>query len=183
ESAKAALIFVACPATASVERREKALKKINTAVAEAKKLEPSIPHFGKVAIKFSDDAAKRYVGGDIGWLEKGNERYIWKNNVVDAIFALSEPAEISDIITTDDGYYIAKLSDRRPQAAHPLESIRNEIKYRAFQEKRKRLYDDFYTTMKAGLEITTNQLLLETIEPPSGKKSGAKDAPVGFSKK
>jgi parvulin-like peptidyl-prolyl isomerase len=63
--------------------------------------------FAKLAREQSDDSITAEKGGDLGWVI----RYQLDTVRSDAIFALTTPGQISDVLDTDTGFYIFKLVD------------------------------------------------------------------------
>jgi len=66
--------------------------------------------FARIAREQSDDAATQAIGGDLGWVIP----YQLDTPRSDAIFALTTPGEISDVLDTDTGLYIFKLIETAP---------------------------------------------------------------------
>ena len=63
--------------------------------------------FAKVARDQSEDPITAESGGDLGWVI----RYQLDTVRSDAVFALTTPGQISDVLDTDSGFYIFKLVD------------------------------------------------------------------------
>jgi parvulin-like peptidyl-prolyl isomerase len=79
--------------------------------------------FAQLAMEQSEDASSAPDGGELGWVI----RYQLEKERSDAIFALTEPGQISDVVETDSGYYIFKLlatSDLRWVPTTQLEQVR-----------------------------------------------------------
>ena len=66
--------------------------------------------FATIAREQSEDHVSAEKGGDLGWVI----RYQLDTPRSDAIFALTTPGEISDVLDTDTGFYIFKLVDTSP---------------------------------------------------------------------
>jgi parvulin-like peptidyl-prolyl isomerase len=91
-------------------------------------------NFAELARARSDDAATRERGGDLGTFAHGAHTRAFD----DAAFAL-KPGEVSDVIETEYGYHIIKLTGREPARAVRLEEAAPEIRTRLLKEKRARL--------------------------------------------
>ncbi len=63
--------------------------------------------FARIAREQSEDPSTAKVGGDLGWVI----RYEYETERSDAIFALTTPGQISDVLDTATGFYIFKLDD------------------------------------------------------------------------
>ncbi|MDP9468368.1 MAG: peptidylprolyl isomerase [Chloroflexota bacterium] len=66
--------------------------------------------FATLAREQSDDRSTAREGGDLGWVI----RYEFETLRSDAIFALTTPDQISEVLDTGDGFYIFKLIDTSP---------------------------------------------------------------------
>ena len=91
--------------------------------------------FARIAREQSDDPATQAKGGDLGWVI----RYQLDNPRSEAIFALTTPGQISDVLDTDTGLYIFKLADTSPARWVPtrqLETARQAGVSRWLQEIR-----------------------------------------------
>jgi parvulin-like peptidyl-prolyl isomerase len=77
--------------------------------------------FAKFAREQSDDAATQDKGGDLGWVI----RYQLDTVRSDAIFELTTPGQISDVLDTDTGLYIFKLNEIAPVRWVPVDQLQN----------------------------------------------------------
>lgn len=82
-------------------------------------------------------------GGDLGFFGKGRMVPPFEQ----AAFAL-KPGEISDVVTTQFGYHIIKLTERKPAAAVPLERVGPQVKQFLTQQKKKERVDGFIKSLK-----------------------------------
>jgi peptidyl-prolyl cis-trans isomerase C len=135
----AALIRIAVSPKATVGKRAELLKRAESARVEALALEPGVPAFGSVAVKYSEEQDSRYRGGDIGWLQTGPMDGRWDKKVTDAIFALKAPGQVSPVIAATDGYYIVKLVETKGATVRPLAEVKEGVRYQVIQEKRKKV--------------------------------------------
>jgi peptidyl-prolyl cis-trans isomerase D len=78
--------------------------------------------FGQLAIKYSQDEASAAKGGDLDFFGRGRMVPAFDN----AAFALEEGG-ISDLVRTDFGFHIIKLTARKPGATRSIEEVRPEI--------------------------------------------------------
>ncbi len=96
--------------------------------------------FAAVATAHSEDATSARKGGDIGWVA----RYEKDPELEAAIFALGVPGDISDAVSSGNGYYIFKLLDTSDARFVP-ETRRDTIRNVGFQR--------WVTEQKAGADI------------------------------
>ena len=142
------------------------LRKAESVLTEARRLDASERSFGVLAQRHSEDQATRYGGGDAGWVSR-EEHGRWIPAVTDAAFALVKPGDLSPIVETANGCYLVKLIERKAAGHRPLAEVKEAIGYRLAVEKRQRTQQQFYETMKAGLKIDINRPLLDSLAPPT----------------
>lgn len=80
--------------------------------------------FEIIATRYSDDANTKQQGGDMGFVERN--KLVKPLN--DSAFALAKPGDVSDIIETDQGWYIQTLVERRAAGLKPFDEVKAEIK-------------------------------------------------------
>jgi peptidyl-prolyl cis-trans isomerase C len=109
--------------------------------------------FSWVARKMSVDKHTG-AGGDLGYLSKGNmlpefENVVFKMHV----------GEVSDIIESEFGYHILKLTDIRTSANElPFETVAPDISRLLLMQKRVAIYDSLVTALRS-------QAKVEVIDP------------------
>lgn len=173
-----AIIKVAVSSKSSEEKKGELLKRAEDARAEALALEPGIPGFGAVAVKYSDDQDSRYRGGDSDWLQAGAVDGRRDKKVSEALAALKTPGQVSPVITAADGYYIVKLIETKAATVKPFAAVKDGVRYQVVQEKKKKLEDEFIEQLKKKIPVTVNSGLLQTISlPAEGKKAGPSPLP------
>ena len=168
EQRQGAIIFIRVPATATAEKKAELHARAEAIRAEALKQSPgesARKDFGQLAQRHSEDQATRYRGGDMGWLEQANALSRWEAPVVEALFALEQPAALSPVITTPQGLYLVKLLETKPARLRPLSEVKDGVQYWVAKEKETQADRDFYATQKAKVEIEINRALLESLTP------------------
>jgi parvulin-like peptidyl-prolyl isomerase len=166
EQVRAALIFIKAPATAAPEKLQELKEKAETARAEALGLKADVLSFGAVAQKFSEDQASRYQGGDIGWLAPGKKGYRWEDAVLEAIFALALAGEVSPVIHTPAGFYLAKLMETKPKRVRPLEEVKAAIGHQIANARRKEIHAAFDDEVLQKTKVEINDKLLKSLPAP-----------------
>jgi peptidyl-prolyl cis-trans isomerase D len=78
--------------------------------------------FAKLAEKNSDDTGSAKLGGDLGWVVRGQMVAEFEK----ATFAL-QPKEISGIVTTTYGYHIIQVMEKQPAHLRTLDEVRGEV--------------------------------------------------------
>jgi peptidyl-prolyl cis-trans isomerase C len=117
DTVRASHILLRADAKAPEAARKQARTRIEALLKRARRGED----FAALAKQHSQDGSARQ-GGDLGYFE----REAMVPPFSQAAFSL-EPGEISDIVTTDFGYHIIKVTDRKPAATVPYEQVSPQI--------------------------------------------------------
>jgi peptidyl-prolyl cis-trans isomerase D len=78
--------------------------------------------FAKLAKQHSQDPGSSDKGGDLGFFGRG----MMVKPFEDAVFALKED-QLSDVVQSDFGFHLIKVTGIRAESARPLEEMRGEI--------------------------------------------------------
>ena len=171
-----ALIRIAVSPKASAEKRAELLGRAESARKEALALEPGVPAFGSVAVKYSEDQDTRYRGGDFGWLQPGAVDSSLDKKVSDALLLLKSAGQISEVIAAPDGYYLVKLMEAREASVRPFGEVKDGVRYSVIQEKKRRIEEEFIEALKLGIPVTVNGALLQTVAAPAAAEQGGPPA-------
>ena len=132
EERRASHILVKVDPGASAADRAKAKAKAEGLLAEVKKNPAS---FAEVARKNSDDPGSAEKGGDLDYFGRGG---LAAKSLEDAAFKL-KPDQISDLVESDFGYHIIKLTAVRGGEKKPFEAVKaeleNEVRTQQAQKK------------------------------------------------
>lgn len=169
-----AVIQIAVPQKATDEKKSELFKRAELARAEALKFDPETLSFGPVAVNYSDDQVTRYRGGETGAITTKENNTYWDKEVIEALFSLKTPGEISPVITAPTGFYILKLMDIKESELKPLEEVKEMIRYQILTDKKIKTEQDFLEKLKSKISVSVNNDLLEKIESPG---AGVKLAP------
>ncbi|MGN6701350.1 MAG: SurA N-terminal domain-containing protein, partial [Burkholderiaceae bacterium] len=119
EQRRASHILIAVDKNASDADKAKAKARAEALLAQVR-ANPS--SFAEIAKKNSQDPGSAPEGGDLG--------FFGKNAMVkpfeDAVYKLKE-GEISDVVQSDFGYHIIRLTGIKPAAVKPLADVKDEI--------------------------------------------------------
>ena len=85
----------------------------------------SVKNFGDIAKKYSEDLETKQIAGDIGVVEKGRANL--PNEVSEMIFKMKK-GQISDVISTDNDYYIVALNEKVDENRARVSIIRIKVK-------------------------------------------------------
>ena len=158
--------------------------KAEAALAEVRK---NPANFAAVAKAQSQDPGSAQAGGDLGVVEKG----LFVKPVEDAIYALKE-GEIGNLVKSEFGWHVIKVTSVKPATQKPLEAAKDEIvadlKKQKMSKKYSELAETFGNTVyeqsdslkpvadKLGLKIQTLDNLTRKPNPALG------DSPVNNEK-
>ena len=133
--------------------------------------------FAQLATKYSEDDTSKVKGGDLDFFGKGS-----MVPEFDKVAFSMKPGEISDLVKTQYGYHIIKVTDKKAASTKPLEEVRaqieDQLKWERAQAEAQRIADevagklkkpdDFDTVAKArGLTVGESGLFSKD-EPIAG---------------
>jgi len=95
-------------------------------------------------------------GGDLGYISKGDLIPEIENDV----FAL-EIGNISDIIKSQYGFHILKVTDKKPEVLKTFEEVKEEIVQTLLPTKQKEAFDNLLEELKSQVTIEINEEALK----------------------
>lgn len=126
--------------------RAKATKVLAAARAMPK---ADLKAFRELVTRESEDEDSRQRGGDLTQFDRATALY--PKAVVTAAFALRDIGDVSDLVSTERGFVILKLTERRPATKRSLDEVRPEIQKRLLEElraqRRQQLADEMRKTV------------------------------------
>lgn len=129
ETVRASHILVMAEQNADEAKKKSARAKIDGILKRVKAGED----FAKLAKENSDDGSKDQ-GGDLGFFEQG--RMV---PAFDKVAFSLKPGEISDVVTTEFGYHIIKVAERKPASVVAYDEVKPRIvEYLSNQKKQAR---------------------------------------------
>lgn len=121
-------------------------------------------NFEELAKKNSVDSSAA-KGGDLGWFGKGSMVPVFEK----AALALKE-GQVSDVVKSDFGYHIIKLTGKRPAGIRPLEEVKEQIKGAIMPGKQQEVFQKIKEELKKTAKITIKE---DVINEMGGKKDDA----------
>jgi peptidyl-prolyl cis-trans isomerase C len=143
EQVRASHILVAVPQQADDATVQKARAKAENLLKQAR----SGKDFADLARKNSDDGSKT-KGGDLDYFARGT----MVPQFSEAAFAM-KPGEISDIVQTQFGFHIIKVTDRRAPKPEMLAQVGGQIRDYLFQQKKDEHARQFIDELKKKAKI------------------------------
>jgi len=108
----------------------------------------------QLATKYSEDDASKVKGGDLDFFPKGQMVPEFDK----AAFSM-KPGEISDLVKTQYGYHIIKVTDKKAASTKPLEEVRaqieDQLKWERAQAEAQRIADEVAPKLKKPADLDT----------------------------
>lgn len=143
ESVRASHILILADQKADDATRKKARAQIDAIHARAQAGED----FGKLAQDHSQDGSAAQ-GGDLDFFTRGRMVPEFEQ----AAFAL-KTGEISDVVTTQYGFHVIKVTDRKPASAVPLAEVSERVKQFLTEQRKQERADAFVAGLKQKSKI------------------------------
>ncbi|MBI5788565.1 MAG: peptidyl-prolyl cis-trans isomerase [Candidatus Schekmanbacteria bacterium] len=128
--------------------------------------------FTKLAMEKSANRATAIRGGDMGYVR----RWQLPPAVADGVFAL-EVGQITEIIPSDFGYTILKVTEKRMGPDVAVADIAEAIKMNLMREKQRKALDDLVADLKKGAKISVNESVLASFNFSMGGELEVKENP------
>lgn len=122
-------------------------------------------NFEELAKKSSVDSSSA-KGGDLGWFGKGSMVPAFEK----AALALKE-GQISDVVKSDFGFHIIKLTGKRPAGIRPFEEVKEQIKGAIMPTKQQEVFQKIKEELKKTAKIAIKEDVLNSV---GGKKEEPK---------
>jgi peptidyl-prolyl cis-trans isomerase D len=119
EERRASHVLIAVDAKASGDELKAAEARAAEVLAQARK---SPADFARLARQYSQDPGSAAKGGDLEWFGRGAMVKVFE----DAAFSMKE-GQVSDVVRSDFGFHIIKLTGIRGERSRPLDEVRAEI--------------------------------------------------------
>ena len=114
-------------------------------------------NFEELAKKNSSDSSAA-KGGDLGWFGKGSMVPAFEK----AASALKEN-QVSDVVKTDFGFHIIKLTGKRAAGIRPLEEVKDQIKGAIMPQKQQEVFQKIKEELKKSAKITVKEDVLKSL--------------------
>jgi len=108
-------------------------------------------NFEELAKKHSVDSSAA-KGGDLGWFGKGSMVPAFEK----AALALKE-GQVSDVVKSDFGYHIIKLTGKRPAGTSPFEEVKEQIKAAIMPTKQQEVFQKIKEDLKKDAKIVVKE--------------------------
>jgi len=144
---RASHVLVRVAPTAPKSEKDAAMAKIKDVQARIKKGE----EFGELARKFSDDPGSKERGGDLGFFSPGDmvppfEKAVSTLNV----------GQTSDIVTTDFGYHIIQLREKKADSKMALDDMKDDLREYLFQQRGAKRFETYVKELRTKSDVKIN---------------------------
>lgn len=160
EQVKASHILIKVDATMSPAQK-------SAAKTEAEKLLKELLNgadFAEYAKKYSASPDGQQKGGDLGWFTHTT----MVKPFADAAFAGEEGKIIPNIVETQYGYHIIKVTGKKPAGYQPIEEVKDQIEQTLLNDKRMQRYNEWMEELKKKYPKTE----VSSLEPAKKDENG-----------
>ena len=143
ESVRASHILIRVDEKADAAAKKKARAEIDAVLKQAK----AGADFAKLAEQHSQDTSAAQ-GGDLNYFPKGQ-----MVPAFDKVAFELKPGQLSGVVTTQFGYHIIKVTDRKPGRTVPFEESSQQIKQFLTEQKKQQHTEGFIDALKKKAKI------------------------------
>lgn len=149
--ARVSQIFVARPDTGLptdefTARDQQARTKIQAAASRLKQG----ADFSQVVREYSEHAATKDRGGDIGWIEPGDTGLREFEKTVFGTLPLGKP---SGVVDTARGYFIVRVEDRQSGGQMPFEEVQGQLRKLIMEQGSEKRYQAWIESLKQKYKV------------------------------
>ena len=131
--------------------------------------------FAELAKKNSEDDSNNKNGGDLDYFGRG--RMVPE---FDAVAFTMQPGQLSDVVKTQFGYHIIKLTDKKAGATRPIDEVKQQLTDQLQSERAQQQASDLATRLQGQIKTAAD---LDTVAKAEGlavQETGffAKDEPI-----
>lgn len=156
------LFLAAAPDDAALRRKQRQqLDKLRKELAAAPPLDPAL--FAARARDASQDEASRARGGDLGPLSRAEMEERMGPEFTQVAWLLVALGEVSPVIETPRGFYLARLEGREGALDSSFEQARESLRSRLYYQRRSAEIDKFLAGLKTSLAVEVDEHELEKV--------------------
>jgi peptidyl-prolyl cis-trans isomerase C len=144
ETVRASHVLIKVDPGADAAAKAKAKATIDSVLKKAK----AGQDFARLAREYSQDEGSAAQGGDLDYFPKGRMVPEFSN----AAFAM-QPGQISDVVTSQFGYHVIKVTERKPGRVVPFEEAVPQIKQFLERQKKQDKQNAFVDGLKKKSKI------------------------------
>jgi peptidyl-prolyl cis-trans isomerase C len=132
-------------------------------VEDARRLKDELQKGKKFAelARASSLSADARLGGDLGWFPRG----VMPPEFDKVAFSL-QPGQVSDVVTSEYGFHLFKVLDRRPAHKKELAQVRREVERRLLRDKKEKAQAAYVKELREHASIRINDAALAKMAVP-----------------
>jgi parvulin-like peptidyl-prolyl isomerase len=119
--------------------------------------------FGALSMKYSDDVASRYRGGDIGWIADIDATARVPSEILRQAVRRAI-GELGPVHETADGWFLVLRTDERPAAVTALAEAAPVLRRRMVREKQQAVEERYYARCLEASSPRINHAALDQIK-------------------
>jgi peptidyl-prolyl cis-trans isomerase C len=120
--------------------------------------------FANAAREVSDDVATKPSGGDLGFRTKDEIEKTWSRVVADAALALRNVGDESQVIESDRGFHLLRLTGRQPATNRSFDEVKGQLGARVGRDRRTKEFEEFVKGLRQKYKIEVVDSELEKIQ-------------------
>lgn len=128
--------------------------------------------FSSLAEEHSIDKSNASRGGDLGYFGRGR----MVKEFEEAAFALETDGQLAPIVKTRFGYHVIMRTEREDGTLKPFDDVKNQIRIRLINEKRRAKTQDFLEALKTSSNYQLDETVLVSIDLSDMDKGDDGDA-------
>ncbi len=182
ERVRVSHIFLAAPASGAERAKAKSAAAKLLAEVKGKEAGTDKTAFVITAKEKSEDEATKAAGGDLSFKTREELAGMWGDKFAQAALGLKAIGEIGDLVETEKGFHLVKLTGRQNSLDRPFDQVKTQIQNRLSRDKRTQAFDDFVAGLKLKANVQVKEDVLEKIEVPTvpnGAAAPAMNLPMG----
>jgi len=131
--------------------------------------------FAELAKKYSEDDSNKANGGDLDYFGRG--RMVAE---FDQVAFTLEPGKISDVVKTQFGYHIIKVTDKKAATTRPLADVRQQLQDQLAYERAQAQASDLATSLEKEIKTAADLDRVAKEKSLTVQESGlfARDEPI-----
>jgi peptidyl-prolyl cis-trans isomerase C len=172
--------MIAFPAAQGSPERAKKLvvaRKALAAVQAAEKDRKDPGAFAKLVAEYSEDAATKASGGDLGLKTAEDLEKAYSKDLAQAVMGLKQ-GEASGLVETAQGLYILRATMVQEETNRTLEQAKPQIVARLSREKKAKEFDEWLKKLRDSAKVQVDDKALEAIPVSLAPPPGAPGAPM-----
>lgn len=161
---------------AAYKKAEAKARDVRKELSAALKSKPDA--FSEFAEKYSDDAANKSRGGDLGFFSRTQEGGRMHQAFSDGAFALKNINDVSEPVRTPFGVHLIQLTARREKIERTFDEVKEQIKSRLQRTRMMQKFEDYLRDLEKKFPVKVYDDALAAIRIESTPQPGEGGVPL-----